>query len=99
LERSAGISWLQPPEPVAAGAALVAAAGAPDERSGGPAAAVEAAPAEGAAVQQLAGVEVLALLPAEQDAAVAAVVQPCVVAELAEFAASARRPGERASLV
>ena len=73
--------------------AVEAAEAPPDEPPGGPgpAAAAGAAPVEGA--------EVLALLPAEQDAAVVAVVQPCVVARLAEFAASARRPGERASLV
>jgi hypothetical protein len=90
-EHSVGISWLPPAQPGAAG--LVAAAVAPDERSA-ELAAVVAAPDE-AVARPLGAAEALALLPAESDAAVAAVVQPGAVARLAEFPASAGR-AERA---
>jgi hypothetical protein len=86
LEHSAGISWLQPEEPVAEAALVSAEAAvvAPDERSGALAAAAGAL-AEAVAAQ--------ALLPAAPDA-VAVVVQPGVVAQRAEceavFEASAR---------
>jgi hypothetical protein len=91
-EHSVDISWLPPAPPGAAG--LVAAAVAPDERSAELAAVVAGAPDE-AEARPLGAAEALALLPAESDATVAAVVQPGAVARLAEFPASAGR-AERA---
>jgi hypothetical protein len=102
LEHSAGISWLQPEEPVAEAALVSAEAAvvAPDERSGALAAAagalaeaVAARPPPEAAAQPRGAVAAQALLPAAPDA-VAVVVQPGVVAQRAEceavFEASAR---------
>jgi hypothetical protein len=95
-EHSAGISWLQPAQPAAVGAELVApeAAAPPDGRS---APLLVAAAVAVAAAGLAEGVEAPVALPAQPDAAVVAVVQPEAAAQLAEFEASAR-PAEWARL-
>jgi hypothetical protein len=89
LEHSAGISWQQPARLAAVGAAPVAA----EARDGRSALLLVAAVL---AAGRAEGVEARAWLPAERDAAVVAVA-PGVVAQLAEFEASAR-PAESAWL-
>jgi hypothetical protein len=102
LEHSAGISWLQPAQPVEAEAAaeLVEAGAAPDGRSGvlAAAAGVAVGLAE-AAARPFGAVEVLASPSADPDAPVAAVAPPGVVARRVEFAAvseASARPAESA---
>jgi hypothetical protein len=89
-EHSADIFWQQQAAPAAAAEQLVAAAVAPDGRSGGPDAVVAVGPPEGVAVRPFGAVAVLASPSAEPDAAVvAAAAQPGVVAQPVEFAAEA----------
>ena len=90
LEHSAGISWPQPAQLASVGAELVAVE-APDGRS--ELLLVAAALAAGRPEE----VEAQASLLAQLDAAVAAVVQLEVAAQLAEFEASVR-PAESAWL-
>src|SRR5712664_4046828 len=96
-EHSAGIFWQQPAAPDAAAVQLVAAAVAPDGRSGAPDAVAAAGPPEGVAVPPFGAVAVLASPSAEPDAAGVAAAQPGVVAQPVEFAAEASaRPAEPA---
>jgi hypothetical protein len=95
-EHSAGIFWQQPAAPDAAAEQLVAAAVAPDGRSGAPDAVAAAGPPEGVAARPFGAVAVLASPSAEPDAAGVA-AQPGVVAQPVEFAAEASaRPAESA---
>ena len=97
-EHSAGIFWQQPAAPDAAAEQLVAAAVAPDGRSGAPDAVAAAGPPEEVAARPFVAVAVPASPSAEPDAAAAvAAAQRGVVAQPVEFAAEASaRPAEPA---